>query len=127
LTRLDELRAEEIKAARAIWEMDSPTGLADDADAISRIGGIWESSSRKSVTRFVCTYIGRDQMRTLMHPAQGRYTLATQAEAEAFLAAIMENNSAETIAQLYGADPRPEVRPCPCYPGHFDPQMVWFD
>ncbi len=39
----------------------------------------------------------------------------------------MFNNSAKTIAEAYGADPQPEVRPFLCHPSHSDPQTIWFD
>lgn len=81
----------------------------------------------ESVTRYVVTYVNRDGERTLMGAAQGRNTYETREAAEQFLAAVMSNNSPKTILEVYGPDPRPEVRPCPCYPRHFDPQTVWFD
>jgi hypothetical protein len=81
----------------------------------------------ESVTRYVCTYINSEGERTLIGPAQGRLTYATREEAETHLAAIMGNNTAKTIAEVYGSNPQPEVRPCPCYPGHFDPQTIWFE
>jgi hypothetical protein len=77
---------------------------------------------RESVIRYVATYVNKDGERTLMSAAQGRFTFATEAEAQEYLDAVMSNNPAKTIA-----DPKPEVRPCPCYPNHFDPQTIWFD
>lgn len=81
----------------------------------------------ESVTRYVATYVNPDGRRTLMQPAQGRFTFATESEAAAWLAAVTSNNSAGTVRQVWGADPQFAVRPCPCWPGHFDPQTVWFD
>lgn len=80
-----------------------------------------------SAIRYVITYVNKDGMRKLVGAAQGRNTFATPSEAQACLDAITGNTSASTIAQIFGSDPRFEVRPCPCYPGHFDPQSVWFD
>lgn len=79
----------------------------------------------ESVTRYVVTHVNRDGMRTLISAAQGRNTFATEAEAEQHKADILANNSHKTLRELYGFPL--EVRPCPCYPGHFDPQNVWFD
>lgn len=81
----------------------------------------------ESVIRFVPTYINKDGMRTLMRKSQGRDTFATEDEAADWIAAVITNNNADTIKQIWGDNPRFEVRPCPCYPGHFDPQTVWFD
>lgn len=80
----------------------------------------------ESVTRYVGTYITRDGQRTLMAAAQGRNTYATAAEAQTWVDAVTSNNAADTLKQLWGEDPRFEVRPCPCWPGHFDPQTCWF-
>lgn len=84
-------------------------------------------STIESVTRYVPTYINKDGMRTLMRNAQGRDTFATEDEASDWIAAVITNNTADNIRQVWGSNPRFEVRPCPCYPGHFDPQTVWFD
>ncbi len=80
-----------------------------------------------SVTRFVGTYVNKDGERTLMTPSQGRHTYATAEEAQAWVDAVTANNSASTVRQVWGDNPRFEVRPCPCYPVHFDPQNVWFE
>lgn len=84
------------------------------------------SAARESVTRYVATYVNKDGMRTLMGAAQGRCTFMTPDGAQAWIDAVTNVNSAETVRQNWGDDPRFEVRPCPCYPGHFDPQTVWF-
>lgn len=83
--------------------------------------------TRASVTRYVGTYVNKDGERTLMTPAQGRNTYATAEEAQAWVDAVTKNNGSDTIKQVWGDNPRFEVRACPCYPGHFDPQTVWFD
>ncbi len=80
-----------------------------------------------SVSRYVGTYVRPDGMRTLMSAAQGRNTFASSEEAQAWVDAVTQNNSAETIRQVWGPDPKFEVRLCSCWPGHFDPQTVWFD
>lgn len=80
-----------------------------------------------SVTRYVATYINRGGERTLMTASQGRYTYSTAAEAQAWIDAVTANNSADTVRSMWGDNPRFEVRECPCYPNHFDPQTVWFD
>lgn len=80
-----------------------------------------------SVTRYVATYVNKDGMRTLMQASQGRFTFATETEAAEWIAAVTKNNSADTIRQVWGENPKFETRPCPCYPVHFDPQTVWFE
>jgi len=78
------------------------------------------------VTRYVGTYVNSNGERTLMSAAQGRHTYASAEEAQAWIDAVTTNNSADTLRQVWGDNPQFEVRPCPCYPGHFDPQTVWF-
>lgn len=80
-----------------------------------------------SVTRYVVTYVNRYGARTLAQGCQGRYTYATEAEAQAWLDAMQANNGADTVRSVFGENPRFEVRPCQCYPGHFDPMGVYFD
>lgn len=82
---------------------------------------------QKSVVRYVATYVKGDGMRTLMTAAQGRYTYATAEQAQAWVDAVTGNNSADAVRQVWGENPKFEVRACDCYPGHFDPQNVWFD
>lgn len=86
-----------------------------------------QSVIRQSVTRYVPTYINRDGQRTLMTASQGRHTHVTPEAAQQWLDAVTANNSASTVHQLWGDNPRFEVRPCPCWPEHFDPQTCWFD
>ncbi len=76
-----------------------------------------------TVTRYVLTYVNKDGFRTLFGAAQGRNTHATQAEAEKRLAAVLSNNSANTLK----AYPHMQVRPCECWPVHFDPKGIYFD
>lgn len=80
-----------------------------------------------SVTRYVPTYVNGAGMRTLMNAAQGRYTWSTFQEAAEYMAAVTGNNSAATVRQIWGDNPRFEVRPVACWPGHFDPKTIWFD
>lgn len=62
--------------------------------------------------------------RTLTFPAQGRYTYETQEEAqrqlELFKPGLREKVLDERADTL-------EVRPCHCWPGHFDPKGIYFD
>lgn len=81
----------------------------------------------RHVTRYVATYVNGSGMRTLMHPAQGHYTYGTPEEAQRWIDAAFKVNSKSTLVSLFGINPRPEVRPCPCYERHFDPVSVWFD
>lgn len=82
---------------------------------------------KNTVTRYVLTYVNKDGMRTLMQAAQGRFTYATEAEAVVDLLAIQQNSSARTLAEIWGTNPQFAVRPCECWPGHFDPVGIWFD
>jgi len=78
------------------------------------------------VTRYVATYVNREGIRTLMTAAQGRNTYASAEAAQAWIDAVTANNGVDTIKRVWGDHPQFDVRPCPCYPGHFDPQTVWF-
>jgi len=77
------------------------------------------------VIRYVVTHIGKDGMRTLIGPAQGRCTYATQEQAEEYKTAVLSNNSMDTLKSMYGFPL--EVRPCRCWPLHFDPKEIYFD
>lgn len=82
------------------------------------------------VTRYVVTHFGRDGLRVLSFPAQGRYTFATRAEAEAAMAALLDvEHNGNDLASVYGpqAVGSFEVRTCECWPGHFDPKGIYFD
>lgn len=77
------------------------------------------------VIRYVVTVPCKDGVgRTLMHPAQGRHTHSTAEEAQQWIDSYLRNNSAATLDE-FGRDV--QVRPCKCYPGHFDPMGVYFD
>jgi len=77
------------------------------------------------VIRYVATVPCKDGIgRTMMLPAQGRNTYATPEAAQAWIDSYLTNNSAATLDQ-FGREV--QVRPCKCYPGHFDPMNVWFD
>jgi hypothetical protein len=80
-----------------------------------------------TVIRYVATYMDGG-LRTLMQAAQGRYTYATPAEAQAWIDAVFSNphSSPSTLENLWGKNPRCEVRPCECWAGHFDPVGVYF-
>jgi hypothetical protein len=79
----------------------------------------------ETVTRYVVTHIGRDGLRTLVHAAQGRWTYATPEGAQAWIDNAMRSNSRDSIEAVFGLPL--EVRPCQCWPGHFDPVGVYFD
>lgn len=83
----------------------------------------------EGVTRYVATHINREGMRTLTCAQQGRHTFATQGECDAWLAAMIANNSRDTLAQIHGeqAIGTFETRACECWPGHFDPKGRYFD
>jgi hypothetical protein len=81
----------------------------------------------ESVTRYVPTYVNKRGERTLMRPTQGRYTFETAEAAQAWISAVIANNDADIISQIWGDKANFAVRPCACWPGHFDPKGVWFD
>lgn len=79
------------------------------------------------VIRYVVTHIGKDGLRTLCGPAQGRITKEKPEDAQQLLDSMMQNNRmvGDRLAGVYGLPL--EVRPVKCYPGHFDPMGVYFD
>lgn len=80
-----------------------------------------------SVARYVVTYINKNGARTLATACQGRMTYETREEAQSLLDAMTQNNPASQLDTIYGPQRDLQVRPCPCWPGHFDPKTVWFD
>jgi hypothetical protein len=82
-----------------------------------------------AVTRYVITHLNKDGMRTLSTAMQGRHTHATEADAVVAMLQLEQANSAKQLASVYGAQALGtfQVRPCPCWPVHFDPQTCWFD
>ena len=81
----------------------------------------------KTVTRYVATYMGKDGLRTLVSAAQGRYTYDTPEAAQRWIDLAIANNAPDTVASIWGPDPKFEVRACECWAGHFDPVGVYFD
>ena len=79
----------------------------------------------KSVTRYVVTHIGSNGQRTLTPGQQGRHTFETAAQAQAWIDTAIKNHSTAQLGLVFGLPL--EVRPCPCWPGHFAPQTCWFD
>lgn len=88
----------------------------------------WNNDEIKeeSVIRYVLTHLKEPDFRIMNYPHQGRYTFETREEAEAQLKATIENNNSETLKQIYGENPKFEVRDCRCYSGHFDPMQTVF-
>lgn len=80
----------------------------------------------RTVTRFVVTYQKPGEPRTLLGPAQGRFTYATREEAERFREALRQNNDPARLIQLYGGENTLQVRECICWAGHFDPVGIYF-
>ena len=85
------------------------------------------TTSAEAVVRYVTTYVNKEGLRTLTAAAQGRNTFDTRKEAEAHLDVMLANNGESKLRQLFGDDPRFEVRECLCWPGHFDPKGCYFD
>lgn len=77
------------------------------------------------VIRYVVTVPRKNGIgRTLMRSAQGRNTHATQEEAQAWIDGYLANNRQATLNEF---ERDVQVRPCKCYPGHFDPMGIYFD
>lgn len=71
----------------------------------------------KTITRYGSTHIDRDGMRTLTGPNQGRYFDDTREAAEKRMSEVMNNNSTDRIADVWGAQSLGtfEVRAITCY------------
>ena len=84
---------------------------------------------RDSVTRYVVTHVERDGLRTLTFGAQGRWTYETPEEAQERVEAILRGNTPARLAGVFGqqAVGTFAVRPCACWPDHFDPKGIYFD
>ena len=72
-----------------------------------------------SVTRYVVTKLDRDGTRTLFDHAQDRYTYATREEAQERADAFRDDKHCGNMDL--------QVRPCECWPVHFDPKGIYFD
>jgi len=79
-----------------------------------------------SVVRYVPTYVNSGGLRTLMLPAQGRFTFSSREGAQNCLDAIIGGHNGDRI-KIWGENPQFEVRMCECWPVHFDPKSRWFD
>lgn len=74
------------------------------------------------------TYRQKDGLRVLLGPAQGRRMKLTRAEAEDWLKALLENNSEERLASVYGEQAIGTFRvdPFDCW-DHGDPKGIYVD
>lgn len=80
-----------------------------------------------SVTRFVITHVSdKDGLRTLTLPCQGRNTYPTAEYAQLALNAFQGPSGLRKVLSAAEMDSL-EVRPCECWPEHFDPKGVYFD
>jgi hypothetical protein len=88
-----------------------------------------EEKSMNKIIRYVLTYVNDRGVRTLLDPAQGRFTYARCEEAEAFLREFLSANTPERLQGVFGKDcvGTFAVRPVECWPQHFDPKTCWFD
>lgn len=80
-------------------------------------------ASQPGPKRWVVTHVGKDGMRTMCFPHQGRYTMATREEAQAWIDACMKNTP-DTAASVYGLPLEP--RETECWPDSYDPKQVYF-
>lgn len=80
----------------------------------------------RTVTRWVITHVNADGQRTLIDPAQGRYTYPDEPAAQAVLDSLLANTPV-VDGKLAGVLGLPlETRPVECYAGHYDPRTCWF-
>ena len=80
------------------------------------------------VIRWVLVYRDlRDGAWKMCLPQQGRNTHRTQREADVELYRVFTENSAETIAGLWGTSAKANwgIAPLPCYEGHHDPKRIY--
>lgn len=66
-------------------------------------------------TRYAITKINTYGLRVLAFANQGRNHFDTKAKAEAHLAAVLKNNSADTLRSVYGDTTKMRVDPVECY------------
>ena len=85
--------------------------------------------TKDHVIRYVITYINRDGVRQLLGPAYGHRTHEKREQAVDSLKTVLSINSESDLAGAYGpqAVGTFEVRPCECWPRHFDPKTIFFD
>lgn len=77
------------------------------------------------IIRYVITHLCSGiEGRQLAEPMQGRFTYATQEEAQQRLDAIVSGTNAQALETLFNMPLA--VRPCECYPRHFDPIGRYF-
>lgn len=79
-----------------------------------------------AVTRYVVTHVTLSG-RMLLDPMQGRYTYATEAEAQDRINGLIEDNSPSRWRSIGVDETTLAVRACECWPGHFDPKSLYFD
>lgn len=77
------------------------------------------------VRRWVLTHIDSTGARVLSQGVQGRNTYDTTEIVEAFARAIIENNTAARVLDIFGADPNFAALAVWCWPGHFDPIGIY--
>lgn len=88
------------------------------------------TSDETALIRYVVTHIGKDGLRTMTWPHQGRHTHATPEEARKAMAALLNVGvNRNDIPGVYGeqAVGTFEVRPVEVYPGHHDPKTRYFE
>lgn len=76
--------------------------------------------------RYAITKIDKGGMRSLATANQGRCFRDTPEDAQGHLAAILSNNSSDTLKSVYGDISKMEVRPVDCYENG-DAKGIYFD
>lgn len=79
-------------------------------------------------TLFALTHINTDGMRTLTRSNQGQNHFATKPEANNYLAQFIQNNSVDTLEQVFGNQALGtfQIWPVDCY-DHGDAVGIFFD
>lgn len=75
-------------------------------------------------TRYVITHISNGQRR-LTFAMQGRETYATAREAQDYLDCLLRVNDLRKVMAQDEINTL-AVKPCACWPGHYDPKSMWF-
>lgn len=90
--------------------------------------GEWVCGICRARWLFAITCIGKDGLRVLIGPAQGRFMKSTRAEAEEGLRQLLANNAESRLAEVYGKQAMGTFRvdEFECW-HHGDPKGIYVD
>ena len=75
--------------------------------------------------RFTVTFVNKEGWRTLAMQNTGKNHYETRELAQKLLDSMLRVNSVDTLNQVFGVNPRFEVREVECY-AHGDAKTCWF-